>query len=138
MTLEQTYQLAQGPAAVEFSDYARVAARALTDLLNENPDEPRVQKFLESHPSFVPGAWSPGGGTCPSRLLYMLVSQPSLPGLAGHRPDFMWLAANSDTWFPMLIEIESPSKRIFRRDGVPCSAFTQARNQLDQWLAWFR
>jgi hypothetical protein len=137
MTIEQTYQLARGPAAVEFLDYARIATRALTDLLNENPDEPRVQKFLERHPLFVPGAWSPGGGTCSSRLLYMLVSQPSLPGLDGRRPDFMWLAADSKTWFPMLIEIERPSKRIFRRDGVPCADFTQAKNQLDQWRAWF-
>lgn len=137
MNLQQTYQLEQGPAAVEFSDYARVAGRALSDLLKENPAETRVQKFLESHPSFVPGAWSPGGGTCGSRLLYMLVSQPSLPGLDGRRPDFMWLTANSDTWFPMLIEIESPSKRIFRGDGVPCAAFTQAKNQLDQWRSWF-
>jgi hypothetical protein len=138
MTFEQTYQLAPGPAAVEFSDYAPVAARALADLLEENPAESRVQQFLESHPSFVPGAWSPRGGTCASRLLYMLVSQPSLPGLNGRRPDLMWFAANSDTWFPVLIEIESPSKRIFRGKGVPCADFTQAKNQLDQWRSWFR
>jgi hypothetical protein len=68
----------------------------------------------------------------------VLISQPILPGLNARQPDFMWLTTNSDTWFPVLIEIERPSKKIFRRNDVPCSDFTQARNQLAQWRTWFR
>lgn len=85
----------------------------------------------------VPGAFSPGGGTCPSPLTFVLVSEPRLPGLRERRPDFLWLAANSDTWFPVLVEIERPSKRLFRENGVPIAHFSQARNQLNQWRAWF-
>lgn len=136
MTITMSYQLADGPPAVRFSDYERESKRALADLLNSGPEEPEVQRFLESHPSIVPGAWT-SGGTCPSQLYCMLVSQPRLTGLDGRRPDFMWLTANSDTWFPVLIEIEKPSKRLFRKDAVPSAEFTQARNQLDQWRAWF-
>ena len=49
----------------------------------------------------------------------------------------MWIASHSLAWFPTLIEIESPSKRIFNKDGSPCSDFTRARHQLAQWRSWF-
>ena len=37
----------------------------------------------------------------------------------------------------MLIEIERPDKKVFRQDSVPSAEFTEARNQLAQWRAWF-
>jgi hypothetical protein len=49
----------------------------------------------------------------------------------------MWITSNSAEWYPTLVEIEAPSKTLFRKDGVPTSQFTQARNQLAQWRAWF-
>lgn len=137
MALEQTYQLEKGPPWLDFSQYAAEALRRFSGLLREDPGEPVVQRFFESHPSFVPGGQAPGGGTTASRLYCMLVSQPELSGLGGRRPDFLWFTANSDTWFPTLIEIERPSKRIFRRDGTPGANFNQSRHQLAQWRAWF-
>ncbi len=138
MPLKPTYQIVKGPAAVSFSDYAHGAVRALDKLLQESPDESVLQRFLESNPSFVPGARTPGGATCASPLFDLLVSQPRLPGLDARQPDFLWFSSNSDTWFPVLVEIERPSKRLFRKDGVPSAEFTQARNQLNQWRTWFR
>lgn len=139
MNLETTQQVTDGPPAVEFSDYARTASQELRNILSQEPREPVLQKFLEAHPSFVPGARTLGGGTCRSRVLDLLVAQPPLPGLGERRPDFMWLKANSDTWFPVLVEIEAPVKRIFRKDGDGVLAdFTHARNQLNQWRTWFR
>lgn len=41
------------------------------------------------------------------------------------------------TIYAVLIEIEAPTKRWFRADGVPSSDFTQAQNQLAEWKAWF-
>jgi hypothetical protein len=49
----------------------------------------------------------------------------------------MWIATHSGCWYPTLIEIERPGKRVFTRAGVPTAAFTQARNQLAQWRTWF-
>lgn len=49
----------------------------------------------------------------------------------------MWIAFHSKAWFPTLIEIERPDKKIFRSDGVPRAEFTQASNQLAQWRTWF-
>ena len=40
-------------------------------------------------------------------------------------------------WYPTLIEIEKPTKRIFTSKAVPTSEFTQARNQLAEWRTWF-
>jgi hypothetical protein len=49
----------------------------------------------------------------------------------------MWVSTHSGAWFPTLIEIEKPGKKIFNKDRTPTSEFTKARNQLNQWRAWF-
>ena len=49
----------------------------------------------------------------------------------------MWLSKHSLMWYPILIEIERPSKQIFTSKGIPSAAFTQARDQLAQWRTWF-
>ena len=137
MPLKPTYEITQGPAAVSFADYANQASRAFYDLLAESPEEPRVQAFLEAHPAFVPGSRSPGGATCASPLFHVLVSQPRLPGLDARQPDFLWFTTTSSTWYPVLIEIEKPSKRLFKKNREPSAEFYQARNQLSQWRTWF-
>ena len=136
MTTAPTYKMKDGPKAVEFHTYERTAEQAFRTLLDKNPAERTVQRFLESNPSFLPGAGTPGYS--PVSLLHqILISQPPLHGFDARRPDFMWLAYNSDTWIPVLIEIERPSRKVFRKDGVPNAGFTQARDQLVQWRTWF-
>jgi hypothetical protein len=49
----------------------------------------------------------------------------------------MWVSTHSGAWFPTLIEIEKPGKKIFKKDKTPSSDFTQAHNQLNQWRSWF-
>lgn len=138
MSLEIIQQVTDGPPAMEFPDYARLVSQRLHDLLSQEPAEEKLQRFLESHPSLVPGARTTGGGTCGSRVLDLLVARPELPGLGARIPDFMWLKANSHTWFPVLIEIQAPTKRIYRRNGGLLAEFTEARNQLNQWRTWFK
>jgi hypothetical protein len=50
----------------------------------------------------------------------------------------MWIAADSAFLYPILIEIETPSKRWFYQD-VPHqhSELTTGLNQLRQWKGWF-
>ena len=80
-------------------------------------------------------------GSTPGSALYPmhcgLIRQPKLPGQKSYIPDFMWVASHSLSWFPTLIEIEKPGKRLFNQDGSPSSDFTRARHQLAQWRSWF-
>lgn len=119
-----------------WSAYEQEAVRRYRTLLNSDPDEKSVQRFLEIHPSFVPGGRI-GGTTTPSEVTDLLITQPRLPGLKEKRPDFMWLVATSDTWFPTLIEIERPGKLLFRKDGKARKEFTEAHGQLLEWKQWF-
>lgn len=98
-------------------------------------DESRLQAFLEQHPCLVPGAFSfPPSGHTP--FPGVLISQPRLQGVGLKVPDFMWIAFDSLTVYPILIEIETPGKRWFTESGVMHSDFTSAYNQLHQWAAW--
>ena len=106
-------------------------------LLSGAPCEPEVQAFLEKHPSLVPGYLTPNVTSGHYPLHCSLITQPKLPGQDLYIPDFMWIATHSGAWFPTLIEIERPGKRIFKNDGTPSAAFTKARNQLNQWRSWF-
>ena len=103
-------------------------------LLSSGPDERQVQAFFERYPALVPGGLTPGGSTGHYPLHCALITQPVLPGFHSRLPDLMWIATDSGTWYPTLIEIESPGKRLFTKRGVPTAAFTQARTQLAQWL----
>lgn len=137
MPFDITYVQERGPQAMPFDAYAVRAQAEFMRLLVSDPAENQVQEFLERNPAFLPGARTPTGnsGHLPEHLA--LVSQPLLPGLKTKRPDFMWIAQHSMTWFPTLIEIESLSKRLFTQKGEPTSEVTQARNQLAQWRIWF-
>lgn len=133
----KSYELKEGPHRTSFSDYAARVETCYRKLLSCDPSERDIQKFLELHPSLVPGAWTPGSPSGHFPLRCALISQPILPGLTSRQPDFMWIAMHSGTWFPTLIEIERPGKRVFTRAGVPTAKFAQARNQLTQWRTWF-
>jgi len=92
---------------------------------------------LERNPMLLPGARTPSVKSGHYPLHCAAISQPRLPGLSSKIPDFMWIATHSLTWYPTLIEIKSPTKRIFTKDGIPSAEFNQARNQLAQWRTWF-
>jgi hypothetical protein len=131
-----TYELEPGPESRSFEAYAAETEAEYRALLDAGGPEATFQRFLERNPCFVPGTWSPGTPSGHVPLHYSLISQPELPGLRSRIPDFMWIASDSARWYPMLIEVERPDKRVFRKDGVPTAEFTQARNQLAQWRAW--
>ena len=135
-SFEITYELVNGPCHVPIDEYVDSVNRQYSELLARNPSEREVQCFLEKHPFLVPGHSTPGvSGHYP--LHCSLITQPKLPGQQSYRPDFMWIATHSSAWFPTLIEIEKPDKKIFTRSGDPSSEFTHARHQLNQWRSWF-
>ena len=135
--LTKTYTTAQGPSHISLDEYFEACNRDYRALLEANPPEADMQSFFEEHPCVVPGHSTPTGVTGHPPLHYSLVTQPRLPVLPSRTPDFMWIASHSGAWFPTLIEIESPQKRIYQQAGVPRREFTEARNQLNQWRGWF-
>ena len=133
--LKKTYSLENGPHHIPIDDYVDSCNWQFSELLSRNPSEPEVQDFLETHPCLLPVGSTPGSALYP--LYCGLIRQPTLPGQKSYVPDFMWIASHSLAWFPTLIEIEKPSKRVFNKDGNPSSDFTHARHQLAQWRSWF-
>jgi len=135
--LEKSYTIVPAPAKPSEEQYLAEVRHEWKTLLAADPAESAVQAFLERNPSFLPGGRTPGNPSGHAPFPNAVIAQPVLPGLRTKIPDFMWIAKHSATWFPTLIEIERPSKRLFRNDGTPTANFTQARDQLNEWRAWF-
>lgn len=108
-------------------------------LLSTDPEEPAVQEFMELHPAIIPGGSGDiGPGGHHGSQLSAVFRQPPLAGAGGtFVPDFMWVTKSSGLITPILIEIEKPSKRWFKKDGRPTSNLTHALDQLDEWRSWF-
>ena len=134
----KSYTLEEGPPHIPIGKYLERTERQFSNLLESNPSEREVQSFLERHPSMVPGHSTPAGLSGHYPLHCSLITQPELPGKPFYKPDFMWLARHSGEWFPTLIEIEKPGKKMFTKKGDPNAEFSHARNQLNQWQAWFK
>ena len=142
MELRKTYTLETGPESLDISVYAEARNQEYKKLLEKSVVDKEVtekdfQTFFENNPSFVPGAWTPGSKSGHYPLHCALITQPKLQGLTTKIPDFMWIATHSSGWFPTLIEIERPSKKIFIKKGEISAEFTQAKHQLEQWKTWF-
>lgn len=124
---------------MQWSEYRDRVLAAWRQLLAADPEELAVHTFLERHPAMIPGGSGdvgPGGhhGSTHSAVF----SKPILKGLGrDFAPDFMWVTRSTSLITPILIEIEKPSKRWFRKDGRPTAEFSQAHDQLNDWRSWF-
>src|ERR1043166_2416161 len=139
MRFEKTYSIiADSSPPMEWPDDKMRVENEWRQLLTEvESDEKTIQQFLEKHPCLVPGAFSlpmpSGHGPFPSAV----ITQPILTGLTTKLPDFMWIAMDSCTLYPVLIEIEDPKKHWFTKKGRPTADLTQAIDQLTSWRRWF-
>ncbi|MFF5781201.1 Shedu anti-phage system protein SduA domain-containing protein [Streptomyces virginiae] len=127
------------PMPLPWEQYSDKVLAQWYALLSEEPEEDAVQRFLELHPSLIPGGSGDiGPGGHHGSDMGAVFRRPKLVG-AGRtfEPDFMWVTRSSGLVTPILIEIEKPSKRWFRQDGRPTSEFTEARDQLNDWRSWF-
>lgn len=105
---------------------------------DESRHEWLLQSFLERHPSLLPGSHTVDCSSGHWPFPFSVISQPRLPGLSTRQPDFLWIASNSTTVYPVLIEIETPYKRWFHSKGNEFhSDFSHALGQLIEWSAWF-
>ncbi|MFJ1709722.1 Shedu anti-phage system protein SduA domain-containing protein [Kitasatospora sp. NPDC088346] len=128
------------PRAVSWDDYRTWLMREWADLLASGCAEAPVQRFLEAHPSLLPGATDDvGPGGHHGATLWSVISQPELQGLGRRRyPDFMWVRRDTASVRPICIEIEDPSKRWFNPGNqTPTAELTEALDQLIEWKVWF-
>lgn len=127
------------PLAMDWQTYSDTAMSEWYSLLSGDPEEEQVQHFLELHPSMIPGgSGDVGPGGHHGSDMGIVFRRPTLKGSGrSFEPDFMWVTRSSGLITPILIEIEKPSKRWFKKSGRPTSKFTDAHDQLNDWRAWF-
>jgi hypothetical protein len=129
------------PQALDWDTYSARAQGEFGSLIDGNPPEADVQAFLERHPAMVPypeGFKESGGsGGAHGDLHFAVFTQPPLPGIERPVPDFMRIATDSGGFYPLLVEIEAPSRRVATRHGDPSAAFTHALRQVGDWRHWF-
>jgi len=122
---------------MSWNEYSTRLSEEWAKLLENEKDERPFQRFMEQHPCLVPGGQSMSGPSGHSAFPAALITQPKLFGNDEMFPDFLWVASDSLNTYVVLIEIESPGKKIFNKDGTPTAKFNQARSQLTDWKAWF-
>lgn len=127
------------PRPLDWQTYSDTVMQEWYALLLREPEESAVQTFLELHPAMIPGgSGDVGPGGHHGSDLGAVFARPRLNGAGrSFEPDFMWVTRSSSTITPILIEIEKPSKRWFKTDGRPTSAFIEAHDQLNDWRTWF-
>lgn len=94
--------------------------------INGNGGEPVVQDFLERHPFIIPNTEYVFANT--------VISKPPLG--ADHYPDFAYINPQSGPIFLRLVEIESPKKKIFKKNDEFSQRFHSALQQVHDWLIW--
>jgi len=138
MKFEKTYSMRSGPPSMTWDDYEALILPKWQALLGSKAStEADFQAFFERHPCMIPGPFGLIGQSGHSPHPAAMISQPVLPDFTRRVPDFMWIACDSLSIYPVLIEIETPSKPWFRQDGAQHSSLTQAREQITEWKMWF-
>ena len=128
------------PGRPDADTYNRLLMERWQALLDseDSRDETLLQAFLERHPSLLPGSHSVDGDSGHGPFPVAVIAKPKLPGLSDREPDFMWLATDSSSLYPVLIEIETPHKAWFYGHRAEIhSDLTHAHGQLAEWRAWF-
>jgi hypothetical protein len=99
-----------------WNDYVAEATAQWRALLDTEPEEREVQKFLELHPSMIPGGSGDiGPGGHHGSEMAAVFREPTLKGAGrSFQPDFMWVTRSTSLITPILIEIEKPSKRWYQ------------------------
>jgi hypothetical protein len=92
-----------------------------------------VQTFLEEHTEFLIPSWFQNH---PIAMNSVISKFP----IGGRVADFAYLMSDSATWFLVLVELESPLKKLFSGSSKhvkPSSAFEDALNQTHVWREFF-
>lgn len=136
---QKTYEMhVSPPKAMPWDEYERRVTADWSALLasEKGGDERAVHEFLVKHPCMIPGAFSVTGPSGHGPFPMAVLSESPLSAVGMKIPDFIWLASDSLNFTPVFVEIESPRKRWFTKQGHPTSDLTQAMSQIAQWRDW--
>jgi len=116
-------------------NYERIPAAQLGSeylaLLDGNPSEQEIQRYIEDNTRLVPREFVQNHG-----IHFQLVLRKLSFG-ADFKSDLGYLSKSSDDWNCVLIELEHPASRFFNgktNDFHP--DFLKAVQQIDKWRAW--
>jgi hypothetical protein len=104
--------------------------REFRKLLNRKVAEAPVQDFLERAPYLIPGIATYHHGP------YEGIIATKLALGADFQSDFAYVTSNSQTLCFTGVEIESPGKKLFRKDDKFHRDYLDARQQITDWLFW--
>lgn len=134
----RTYEIASTPPPpMSWGEYEKIVSGEFASALESGASEATMHELFERHPCLVPGRHGLPLTAADAPFPTALISKPPLPSWAGPIPDFMWIASDSVTLSPVLIEIEAPTKPWFTKSGQQAALLTQARDQLLEWRVWF-
>jgi hypothetical protein len=98
--------------------------------LSEAKREQDIHDFFEQYPHVLPGMDTYHNGP----LANLVVTK--FPLGSDFITDFAFVSENSQAMEMTFVEIESPTQRIFRRDGSFSREYLDAKQQLADWNAW--
>lgn len=98
--------------------------------------EEEFHAYLEQNPSILSAVTTVAGAGHHGTVLNIVFSKPMLSSHKSYEPDFMIISKTSEEIIPLLVEIESPTKKCLKSDGTPTAEFTQAKSQLSSWKQW--
>jgi len=102
------------------------------EFLKQAKTERQMQLFLETNPIILPELFSRHNGPVGN----VVISKLKLAN--EYETDFAFISVDSARAQIILIEIESPSVKIFRdSDNQFTSAFNKAVQQVRDWVTWF-
>lgn len=102
------------------------------NLIETNPKEQMVQEFIENNTHLLPREFIQNHG------LHFDLCLRKVPLGSDYITDFMYLSKSSVSWNCVLIEIEKPQSKYFRKDSTKYHGdFVSALQQMNDWRAWF-
>ncbi len=101
-----------------------------TAFLDNCPSEAETQAFLERRPTLLPGVRDLHNGP----LHDIVVAK--LPLGSDFVTDFAFISRHSMALQFTFVELESPAKPVFNKDGSFSQQFSHARQQVADWLGW--
>ena len=102
-------------------------AASLQELLDSNPDEPGVHRFLENNPKFLVQTLS--GGHDRFQISKQRLGSEFVPDLL-----IAEMSSIGIEWHA--VELETPKARVQRKDGLPAHALNHAIGQIRDWRSW--
>lgn len=107
-----------------------VAVEDFRSLIDQKVAEAQIQTFLEMNPFLLPGIGRFHHGPYEGIIVTKLMLGDDF------QSDFAYVSCNSQSLCVTGVEIESPRKVLFRKDGSFHRDYVDARQQITDWLFW--